>query len=774
MSAVYKNHKDLQSMNTHPSGKIATQGAIETTAQMLSCIYKRSRHKLAQVRKQHSTPLTLTEKILFAHLNDPQKQQARGEGFLSLEPDRVAMQDVTAQMALLQFMLAGKDKSAVPATVHCDHLIQAWKGSAPDTQKSLQENSEVFQFLSSACSRFNLGFWKPGAGIIHQVVLENYAFPGGLLIGTDSHTPNAGGLGMLAVGVGGADSADVMAGLPWEVKNPRITGIHLKGTLKGWTSPKDIILKLLGILTVKGGTNKIMEYFGEGCHSLSCTGKATITNMGAELGATCSVFPYDDSMSEYLKATHRADQAKVIEAHKELLQADPETLTDPHSYYDEVIEIDLSALEPQIAGPHSPDAVRPLSEMKDLCKKESWPVRLSAALIGSCTNSSYEDIGRSAHIAREAHKAMLKMPQHFLVTPGSELIRQTIERDGYIKDFESIGAVVLANACGPCIGQWRRDQYKKGQVNTIVNSFNRNFRGRNDANPQTLSFITSPEITIALGLAGRLDFNPETDLLPAPDGSQIKLTPPTADILPQKGFLKNKEGYEPPQGKRTQIVVNPRSERLQLLQPFPPWNKADFNSLLILCKAKGKCTTDHISPAGFWLRYRGHLDRISDNLLLGAVNSFTEETGTGLNLLTGEKQPFAKIARHYKSQNRGWVIIGGENYGEGSSREHAAMTPRYLGAKAVIVKSFARIHETNLKKQGVLPLVFEQSQDMSKLQEKDRLDILDLDNLKPGSRHKVLIHHEDGKKEEFFVTHSLSAEQVKWFKAGSALNLMRK
>ena len=745
---------------------------IETTTDSLKKVYKKSQKNLNTVRSWHSKALTLTEKILYSHLCKPQQKQQRGLGFLSLQPDRVAMQDVTAQMALLQFMLAGKKESAVPATVHCDHLIQAWKGSNPDMEKSLEENNEVFQFLSSACSHFNIGFWEPGAGIIHQVFLENYAFPGGLLIGTDSHTPNAGGLGMLAIGVGGADAADVMAGMPWEVKNPGIIGVHLKGELRGWTSSKDIILKLLGILTVKGGTNKIIEYFGEGCQSLSCTGKATITNMGAELGATCSVFPYDFSMSKYLKATNRSAQVKVIEQYKGLFSADPEVTEDPHAYYDEVIEIDLSTLEPQLAGPHSPDAVHPLSEIKKLCQKENWPINLSAALIGSCTNSSYEDIGRAAHIARQAYTVGFKMPQHFLVTPGSELIKQTIERDGYIEDFESIGAVVLANACGPCIGQWRRDEYKKGQPNTIVNSFNRNFRGRNDANPETLSFIASPEITMALGLAGRLDFDPQTDYLEQ-KGTKLKLQAPESNILPERGFSHSSEGYLPPQGKSVSIIVNPQSERLQLLKPFPPWNKEDFKNLIILCKAKGKCTTDHISPAGFWLRYRGHLDRISDNLLAGAVNAFTGEIGTGLNQFTGETQTFTKVARHYKAQNQGWVIIGGDNYGEGSSREHAAMTPRYLGAKAVIVKSFARIHETNLKKQGVLPLVFSQPEDMEKIKEKDKLDILDLENLKPKSQHKILVKHEDGTQEEVYVSHSMNKDQIKWFYAGSALNLIK-
>ena len=740
---------------------------IQTTAKMLNTIYEKSRKRLSEI----DYPLTLSEKILFSHLSEAHPFPERGQGFLSLQPDRVAMQDVTAQMALLQFMLAGKKESAVPATVHCDHLIQAWQGSQTDTQRSLEENNEVFQFLSSACSHFNIGFWKPGAGIIHQVVLENYAFPGGLLIGTDSHTPNAGGLGMLAIGVGGADAADVMAGLPWEVKNPRLIGVHLKGHIKGWTSPKDIILKLLNILTVKGGTNKIIEYFGEGCQSLSCTGKATITNMGAELGATCSVFPYDSAMSEYLEATHRQDQVKVIKKYLKLFTADKEVRDNPHRYYDTVVEIDLSNLEPQIAGPHSPDIVHSLREMKEICKKEKYPITLSAALIGSCTNSSYEDISRAAHIARQAHKAGLKMPQHFLVTPGSELIKQTVKRDGYIQDFESVGALVLANACGPCIGQWRRD-LKKGQANSILNSFNRNFRGRNDANPDTFSFIASPEITMALGLAGRLDFNPQTDSLEV-NGKKFKFKAPEGDILPQTGFLQIKEGYQIPQKSVSAIKVNPNSQRLQLLETFPPWNPADFKELLILCKLRGKCTTDHISPAGFWLRYRGHLDRISDNMLLGACNAFTGESGKGLNQLTGETQNFSEVARHYKAQNRSWIIVGDENYGEGSSREHAAMTPRYLGAKAVIVKSFARIHETNLKKQGVLPLTFVKAQDMEKLEEKDRVAILDLENLKPKSQHKVIITHENGSQEDFFIQHSLTTEQIEWFRAGSALNKLK-
>ena len=745
--------------------------SIQTTADLLEQVYETSQKNLKIVRNRLARPLTLSEKILYAHLTKPDQIQKNTQGFLSLLPDRVAMQDVTAQMALLQFMLAEKEQSAVPATIHCDHLIQAWKGSQTDTDRALINNKEVFEFLSSSASRYNLGFWKPGAGIIHQVILENYAFPGGLLIGTDSHTPNAGGLAMLAVGVGGADASDVMAGMPWEVKSPQITGVILKGSLKGWTSPKDIILKLLGIMTVKGGTNKIIEYLGPGCQSLSCTGKATITNMGAELGATCSVFPYDRSMTEYLQQTNRADLAKITTDHKELCQADPETADDPHKYYDEVIEIDLSALKPQLAGPHSPDIVHPLDEIKKLCQQENWPVKLSAALIGSCTNSSYEDIGRAADIAEQASKAGCKMPQQFLVSPGSEQIRKTIERDSYIKKLETVGAVVLANACGPCIGQWKRNN--KGQVNTIVSSFNRNFKGRNDANPETLSFIASPEITMALGLSGRLDFNPETDCLQTPEGGKLKLKAPSAIAFPKKGFLRDEQGYLAPSGSKQPVRIKPHSERLQLLKPFDPWSGQDFKDLLLLCKAKGKCTTDHISPAGLWLRYRGHLDRISDNMLLGAVNAFTDERGIGFNILTGEKQPFSKLARYYKEQNKGWIIVGEENYGEGSSREHAAMTPRYLACKAVIVKSFARIHETNLKKQGVLPLTFENPEDYKKFKAKDRINILNLSKLAPNSKLKVEIQHEEGGKEECCVQHSMNEEQIKWFKAGSALNVLK-
>ena len=725
---------------------------------------------LKQFRLKENSPLTLSEKILFSHLKDSQSFK-QDDKFLSLRPDRVVMQDATAQMALLQFMLAGRKSSVVPATVHCDHLILAKKGLKEDMKEALVTNKEVYDFLASASSHYGIGFWKPGSGIIHQVVLENYAFPGGLIIGTDSHTPNAGGLGMLAIGVGGADATDVMAGFPWEVRRPKITGVHLTGKISGWTSPKDVILKLLGILTVKGGTNKIIEYFGEGCESISCTGKATITNMGAELGATCSVFPFDERMQTYLNATSRENITQLVEKHKYLLVADEQVLSDPHQFYEEVIEINLSQLEPHLSGPHSPDRVRPLGELKKELQKENWPLRLSAALIGSCTNSSYEDIGRAVHVAQQAKKKGFKMPQPFLVTPGSEQVKKTIERDGYMEILTEVGATVLANACGPCIGQWQRG-IKKGEVNTIVNSFNRNFRGRNDANPNTLSFIGSPEVVIAIGLSGRLDFNPQTDELEQ-NGKKIKLAPPQTDELPQKGFVVDFTGYQKPEGSKVQVKVNPSSQRIQLLEPFSPWDQKDFTDLFVLCKARGKCTTDHISPAGFWLKYRGHLDKISDNLLSGAVNDFTGESGRGLNLLNHKIASFAEVARDYKSNKKSWIIVGDENYGEGSSREHAAMTPRYLGAKAVVVKSFARIHETNLKKQGVLPFVFLNKSDYDKIKEKDKISLINLKDLKPNSIHSLIAHHEDGTKDEMSVTHSLNPEQIKWFKAGSSLNILR-
>jgi aconitate hydratase len=748
---------------------------IETTPSLVKNVYAKTRTNLEIVKRRLGRPLTLAEKVLFGHLTDPKEQDlTRGESFLLLQPDRVAMQDATAQMALLQFMLAGRDESAVPATVHCDHLITAQHGLEKDMKTALDDNREVFDFLSTVSSRYHIGFWKPGAGIIHQVVLENYAFPGGLMIGTDSHTPNAGGLGMVAAGVGGADASDVMSGLPWEVKNPKIVGVHLKGKMNGWTSAKDVILKLCGIMTVKGGTNKIVEYFGEGCESISCTGKGTITNMGAELGATCSIFPYDSRMSTYLGITKRQDLVKLAEENKDLLTADPEVISNPKKYYDEVIEIDLSTLEPYLVGPHSPDFARPLSDVKKEASKNGWPVELSAALIGSCTNSSYEDIGRATHIAKQALDHGHKMPQSFLVSPGSSQIKKTIERDGQMQILNEVGATVLSNACGPCIGQWKRDDIKKGQVNTIVNSFNRNFKGRNDSNPETLSFIASPEMTMALGLAGRLDFDPRVDEVKMKNGKTFKFKEPKSEELPKQGFVSDPEAYQAPKGKGVEVKVSPTSDRLQLLEPFKPWSGKDLDNLLVLCKAVGKCTTDHISPAGPWLKYRGHLDNISNNMLLGATNAFCKEPGKGNNLLTNEKSlEFQKVARDYKAKNQPWVIIGDENYGEGSSREHAAMSPRLLGCLAVIVKSFARIHETNLKKQGVLALTFANTADYNKIQEEDQLTILGLKEFKPGVPLKLELKHKDGSKEILSLNHSFNDEQIKWFKAGSALNLLR-
>lgn len=747
---------------------------IETTPELVEKVYKTTAEKTALVRKRVNRPLTLAEKILFGHLDDPQNQElVRGSSFLLLRPDRVAMQDATAQMALLQFMLAGKDEAAVPSTVHCDHLIRAQYGKEKDMGISNKENEEVFNFLATTSSRYNIGFWKPGAGIIHQVILENYAFPGGLMIGTDSHTPNAGGLGMCAVGVGGADASDVMSGLPWEVKNPQIIGVHLKGKMNGWTSAKDVILKLCGMLTVKGGTDKIVEYFGEGTTSISCTGKATITNMGAELGATCSVFPYDERMATYLKATGRAALAEVANKNKELLVADAEVIKDPKKYFDEYYEVDLSTLEPHLVGPHSPDIARPLSAIGKEAKEKGYTLKLSSALIGSCTNSSYEDIGRSADVAKQAMSVGLKMNQPFLVSPGSTQIQNTIQRDGQMEVFQAVGATVLANACGPCIGQWKREDVKAGEKNTIVTSFNRNFRGRNDSNSETLAFIGSPEVVMALGLAGRLDFNPMTEELEGPKG-KIKLKAPEAPELPSKGFVADTEGYQAPAGSSAKIEVNPKSDRLQLLAPFKKWNGQDYKDQLVLAKAKGKCTTDHISPGGPWLKYRGHLDNISNNMLLGADNAFTGEIGKGQNQLTGEKGlEFAKIARQYQSANRGWIIIGDENYGEGSSREHAAMSPRFLGGTAVIAKSFARIHETNLKKQGMLALHFTTASDYDKIKEDDLLDLVDLKNLAPGKTVKLVIKHKNGSSEEIQLKHTYNTEQIKWFNAGSALNLIR-
>jgi aconitate hydratase len=746
---------------------------IETTPELVKQVYATTRKNLAIVRQRLGRPLTLAEKIVFGHLDDPENQEfQRGKSFLMLRPDRVAMQDATAQMALLQFMLAEKDEAAVPSTVHCDHLILAYKGASDDLKQSEYESNEVYKFLSSCASRYGIGFWKPGAGIIHQVVLENYAFPGGLMIGTDSHTPNAGGLGMAAIGVGGSDASDVMVGLPWEVKNPQIIGVHLKGKLHGWTAPKDVILKLLGILTVKGGTDRIVEYFGEGTESISCTGKATITNMGAELGATCSIFPYDKRMKDYLKVTQRGSLVAEADQNADLLMADSEVLKDPSKYYDQVIEIDLDKLEPQLVGPHTPDLAHSVSEMKVAAAKNNWPTQLSAALVGSCTNSSYEDIGRASFVAQQALDAGLKMPQPFLVSPGSSQIKNTIERDGQMELLNEVGATVLANACGPCIGQWKRDDVKKGEPNSIVTSFNRNFRGRNDSNPETFSFIGSPEIVMALGIAGRLDFNPMTDTIKTPKGD-LKLKAPEAPEFPANGYVADAEGYQPPAGKQTQVKVDPKSERLQLLEPFKPWDGKDMLDMPVLAKAKGKCTTDNISPAGPWLRYRGHLDNISNNMLLTAVNAFDGSIGKGKNQLTGAVQEFAQLGRSYKEAGLPWVIVGDDNYGEGSSREHAAMCPRHLGAAMVLVKSFARIHETNLKKQGVLALTFVNPEDYEKILEGDRLSIKGLAELAPGKNLTLEIRHKEGASEAIPVKHSYNEEQIRWFEAGSALNLLR-
>lgn len=747
---------------------------IETTPEMVERVYKKTQENLKVIRERLGRPLTLAEKTVYGHLVDPKNQDlTRGESFLELAPDRVAMQDATAQMAVLQFMLAGKDEAAVPSTIHCDHLIRAHEGLTEDMKVAMSENKEVFDFLASAGSRYNMGFWKPGAGIIHQVVLENYAFPGGMMIGTDSHTPNAGGLGMCAVGVGGADASDVMAGLNWEVKNPKLIGVHLKGKLQGWASPKDVIIKLCGILTVKGGTNKIVEYFGDGVKSLSCTGKGTVTNMGAELGATTSMFPYDEKMEAFLNATKRGDLAALANKYKDILVADPEVEKDPAKYYDEVIEIDLSTLEPHITGPHSPDAARPISEMKAAVKENGWTQQLSAALIGSCTNSSYEDIGRATHVAKQVLDAGGKMPQQFLVSPGSSQIKKTIERDGQMKILDDVGATVLSNACGPCIGQWKRDDFKKGQANTIINSFNRNFRGRNDSNPDTLSFIASPEITMAVGLSGKIDFNPATDEITLTNGKTMKLEPPKAPELPESGYVSDPEAYQAPQGASTEVKVAPNSDRLQLLEPFKPWDGNDMKDMVILFKAAGKCTTDHISPAGPWLKYRGHLDNISGNMLLGGTNEFTTEPGTAKNIETGNiKQPH-EVAREYKAKGQPWVIFGDDNYGEGSSREHAAMSPRFLGCSLVMVKSFARIHETNLKKQGVLALTFADPADYGKVKETDKVSVVGLKDFAPGKPLTVVLTHADGSEDKITAKHTFNADQITWFKAGSALNKLR-
>ena len=751
---------------------------VDSTPQFVEEAYKKIEKNLEVVRSRYNRPLTLAEKLLLGHLDDPSGAELDpGESYINLNPDRVAHQDVTGQMAILQFMQSGRSEVAVPTTVHCDHLIQARVGASSDLQDALNESSEVYQFLESSCRKYGMGFWKPGSGIIHQVNLENYAFPGCLVIGTDSHTPNAGGLGSLAIGVGGADAADVMAGLPWEVKYPTLIGVHLTGEMSGWTAPKDVNIYLAGVLTVAGGTNTIIEYFGPGVESISCTGKATITNMGAELGATGDVFPFDSRMATYLKATRRPELAELAEKYKHLLTADPEVEKDPSQYYDRIVEIDLSKLEPHITGPHSPDRARPISALAKEAKEEGFPDTVSAALVGSCTNSSYEDMSRCADLARQAKEHGLNSAAKFMITPGSEQVRATISRDGQQQALEDIGGMVLANACGPCIGQWRRDEMPEGEPNSIVTSYNRNFPKRNDANSGTMNFIASPELAVAMGLGGSLSFNPLTDTLTGADGKEFMLeAPKPAPEVPANGFDSGQATYvaPPEDGSDITVNVNPNSTRLQILEPWPAWDGQDFTDMPVLVKASGKCTTDHISPAGAWLAFRGHLDNLSDNMFLGAVNSFTDDPGTGVNQLSGEQiQPIPEIAREYKAQGMQWIAIGDTNYGEGSSREHAAMSPRMLGAAAVITRSFARIHEANLKKQGVLPLTFEDPNDYDRIRSHDRLSIIGLNSLTPGQPLVCVVSHDDGEEERINLRHTMNPGQIEWFKAGSAMNHMK-
>jgi aconitate hydratase len=762
---------------------------VETTPFLVDNVYRKLYNTISSFRKITNRPLSVCEKILIGHLDRtmlPYKDDKLipGTSYVLLNPDRVALQDVTGQMTILQFMQAGLMQTVVPTTVHCDHLIQARVGSESDTQAAIYENNEVYQFLESAAAKYGLGFWKPGAGIIHQVVLENYAFPGGLMIGTDSHTPNAGGLGMVAIGVGGLDAAEVMAGMAWELLYPKHIGVYLTGELSKWASPKDVILYVASKLTVSGGTNAVIEYFGPGARTISCTGKATITNMGAEIGATSSVFPYDEKMDTYLRATGRAEIANVANKHIDLLIQDPQIEEDiskdrenSKKYFDQLVEINLSDLEPYVVGPHTPDLARPISKMADDVKKNSYLDSISVALIGSCTNSSYEDMARAADVAEQAHARGIKTKVPLQVTPGSEMIRATIERDGQMESLKKIGANVLANACGPCIGQWKRPELKKNEPNTIVTSYNRNFPGRNDGKRNTMNFIASPELVIALALGGRLSFNPINDQLNASDGTKFNLIPPrVAPEIPQSGFKDIEGVYLPPsiEPEKIEVVINNNSDRLQKLAPFPKWDGKDFVKLPVLAKVKGKCTTDHISPAGMWLMYRGHLDKISDNLLLGAVNAYNdEEIGTGKNILNDKNESFPHIARDYKSRGLKWIIIGDRNYGEGSSREHAAMTPRYLGCAAVIARSFARIHETNLKKQGILALTFIDPLDYDKILEDDRLSISGLEGLKPKQPVRCTLHHSSGLDEVIHLQHSYNDDQLRWFRAGSALNLLR-
>jgi len=749
----------------------------DTTSKLVSNVYLKLKENIVKYRNVVGRPLTLTEKILSGHLNKIDDNIfTGGKDYVFLKPDRVALQDVTGQMVMLQFMQAGLKQTSLPTTVHCDHLIRAEVQGDIDMKVSLDENSEVFKFLQSACAKYGCGFWKPGAGIIHQVVLENYAFPGGLMIGTDSHTPNAGGLGMIAIGVGGLDAAETMAGMPWELLYPKKIGVKLTGELSGWTAPKDIILKVADELTVSGGTNAIVEYFGPGTKSISCTGKATITNMGAEIGATCSIFPYDERMETYLKYTNRGEIAELANQNKESLVADSEVETNPEKFFDRVIEINLSTLEPHIVGPHTPDLARTITELSDDVISKDYTDPISVALIGSCTNSSYEDMSRAASLAEQAKSKGIKAKIPLLVTPGSEQIRGTIERDGQMNSLIDIGATVLANACGPCIGQWNRPELKNDEQNTIVTTFNRNFPGRNDGHRSTLNFIGSPEMIIALALGGRLSFNPLKDDLTASDGTKFKLEPPKpAPEVPEEGFIRPDGIFiAPPENSDdVEVIIVPNSKRLQRLEPFPKWDGEDFEDIPIMVKAKGKCTTDHISPAGAWLSLRGHLDNLSDNMLLGAVNAFNDKVGEGKNILNNNIESFSKIARQYKENQIRWVIIGDNNYGEGSSREHAAMTPRYLGCAAVITKSLARIHETNLKKQGLLALTFSNPDDYEKILEDDRISLLDLNNIQPDKQIKCIISHSDGNKDEILLNHSYNQSQIEWFKFGSALNVLR-
>ena len=744
---------------------------------LIKKVYAEMPDKIGIARGIVGKPLTLSEKILYTHLYNPATHiLERGKDYVEFAPDRVAMQDATAQMALLQFMTCGRPTVAVPSTVHCDHLIQAKTGAAEDLATALDVNREVFDFLATISNKYGIGFWKPGAGIIHQVVLENYAFPGGLMIGTDSHTPNAGGLGMIAIGVGGADAVDVMAGLPWELKMPKLIGIKLSGKMSGWTAAKDIILKVAGILTVKGGTGAVVEYFGEGADSLSATGKATICNMGAEIGATCSLFAYDEKMAAYLRATGREEIAALAEGIREHLRPDDEVYNDPAKYYDQLIEINLSELEPHVNGPFTPDLAWPISKFADAVKVNNWPQKLEVALIGSCTNSSYEDISRSASLARQAIDKNLKTRSEFTITPGSELVRYTIQKDGFLDTFDKIGGVVLANACGPCIGQWARHIDDPNRKNSIITSFNRNFAKRNDGLAATHAFVASPEIVTAFAIAGDLTFNPLKDKLKNEKGEEVMLDEPKGMELPPKGFFVEDPGYQAPaeDGSKVQVAVDPESNRLQLLQPFAPWEGTDLTGLKLLIKAKGKCTTDHISMAGPWLKFRGHLDNISNNMLIGAVNYYNEKTDSVKNQLTGEYGPVPATQRAYKAEKIGTIVVGDENYGEGSSREHAAMEPRHLGVRAIIVRSFARIHETNLKKQGMLALTFANKEDYDKILEDDTFDITGLMSFAPGRQVKLIAHHADGRKDEILLNHTYNQSQIDWFKAGGALNVIRR